>query len=90
MNEHGDVVWRACVAYVPAHDAEDVLQNTFLKYAMHEQAFSSAEHEKAWLLRVARKTSRSKAGSRRTTTTCSAFKTIRLKPKSVLNAYLKP
>mgnify|MGYP004488413485 FL=1 len=53
LNEHGDAVWRACVAYVPAHDAEDVLQNTFLKYAMHDQAFSSIEHEKAWLLRVA-------------------------------------
>lgn len=53
MNEHGDAVWRACVAYVPAHDAEDVLQNTFLKFAMHDQAFSNAEHEKAWLLRVA-------------------------------------
>ena len=53
MSEHGDAVWRACVAYVPAHDAEDVLQNTFLKYAMHDQDFSSAGHEKAWLLRVA-------------------------------------
>ena len=53
MNEHGDAVWRACVAYVPAHDAEEALQNTFLKYAMHDQAFSSASHERAWLLRVA-------------------------------------
>ena len=53
LNEHGEVVWRACVAYVPAHDAEDVLQNTFLKYAMHDQAFSSTEHENARLLRVA-------------------------------------
>lgn len=52
MSEHGDAVWRACVAYVPACDAEDALQNTFLKYAMHDQDFSSAEHEKAWLLRV--------------------------------------
>ena len=40
MSEHGNAVWRACVAYVPAHDAEDVLQNTFLKFAMHDQAFS--------------------------------------------------
>ena len=53
MSEHGDAVWRACAAYVPAYDAEDALQNTFLKYAMHDQDFSSAEHEKAWLLRVA-------------------------------------
>ena len=53
MSEHGDAVWRACAAYVPAYDAEDALQNTFLKYAMHDQDFSSAEHEKAWLLTVA-------------------------------------
>lgn len=38
----------------------------------------------------ARKTSRSKAGSKHTMTTCSASKTIRPKPKSALSAYLKP
>ena len=53
IGEHGDAVWRACVVYLAPHDAEDVLQNAFLKYAVNDQAFSSPEHEKAWLVRVA-------------------------------------
>ena len=104
MNEHGDAVWRACVAYVPAHDAEDVLQNTFLKFAMNDQAFSNAGTRPTPKLHVAineckdilkaflpaKNISLEKAASKHTTTICSASKTIRPKPKSALSAYLKP
>ncbi len=34
-------------------DADDVVQDTFLKYHMSKKDFSSPEHIKAWLLRVA-------------------------------------
>ena len=34
-------------------DADDVVQDTFLKYHMSSKQFSSTEHIKAWLLRVA-------------------------------------
>ena len=34
-------------------DADDVVQDTFLKYHMSKKEFSSSEHIKAWLLRVA-------------------------------------
>lgn len=33
-------------------DAEDVAQDTFVAYLRQGKAFSDAEHEKAWLLRV--------------------------------------
>ena len=36
-----------------ASDADDVVQDTFLKYHMSKKDFSSTEHIKAWLLRVA-------------------------------------
>lgn len=53
IDRFGDAVWRACLTYVPSHDAEDVFQNTFSKYAQHDAAFRGDEHAKAWLLRVA-------------------------------------
>lgn len=34
-------------------DAEDIVQETFLKRFRYEKTFASAESEKAWLLRVA-------------------------------------
>ncbi len=33
-------------------DAEDAVQEAFLKYIQKKPTFSSAEHEKAWLIRV--------------------------------------
>lgn len=34
-------------------DAEDALQETFLKYMLKAPLFESSEHEKAWLIKVA-------------------------------------
>ena len=34
-------------------DTEDIFQNVFLKYALCETEFTSEEHEKAWIIRVA-------------------------------------
>lgn len=34
------------------HDAEDVLQNVFIKLLYHSLDFKDDEHEKAWLIRV--------------------------------------
>ena len=53
MGEHADAVWRACLLYLPACDAEDVFQETFLKLARRDEPFRDASHERAWLLRVA-------------------------------------
>lgn len=53
MRSYGDAVWRACLVYLAPSDAEDVFQDVFLKYALHDDAFNDGCHAKAWLLRVA-------------------------------------
>ena len=53
MRSFGDAVWRACLVYLEPSDAEDVFQDAFLKYALHDAPFNDEHHAKAWLLRVA-------------------------------------
>ena len=54
VREHGDDVLRAAMMQLGNRaDAEDVVQETFLRYATSAPRFVSIEHEKAWLLRVA-------------------------------------
>lgn len=53
VERYGDTVWRACLTYVPAHDAEDVFQDVFAAYAQRDEAFREPEHVKAWFVRVA-------------------------------------
>ena len=53
MTRHGSAVLRACSVYLARHDAEDVFQETFLRYALHDAPFNDDEHAKAWLIRVA-------------------------------------
>lgn len=36
-----------------AHDAEDVVQDTFIQYLSKKQEFESEQHIRAWLIRVA-------------------------------------
>ena len=53
MTACADTVWRACLVYLPPSEAEDVFQETFLKYALHDAPFRDGEHVRAWLVRVA-------------------------------------
>lgn len=54
LRRHGDAILRLAFSYLHRLDeAEDVLQDTLLQYLQKAPPFSSAEHEKAWLLRVA-------------------------------------
>jgi RNA polymerase sigma-70 factor (ECF subfamily) len=51
---YADTVRRICFLHLKNHsDAEDVFQETFLKYVLRAAPFESGEHEKAWLIRVA-------------------------------------
>ena len=34
------------------HDAEDIMQEVFLRYIKHNPSFESTEHEKAWFIRA--------------------------------------
>ena len=48
------MLYRIClVSLGNAADAEDAVQDAFMKYIQKAPAFESSEHEKAWLIRVA-------------------------------------
>ncbi len=49
---HADTVYRVCMLFFhgSAPDAEDAAQATFLKLMKDATRFSSAEHERAWLI----------------------------------------
>lgn len=50
---YSDTVRRLCVMYLKNYaDTEDIFQTVFLKYVLSSVPFESAEHEKAWFIRV--------------------------------------
>ena len=52
--QYGPALYRFCLLQMKnAADAEDVLQEVFLKRLYRAPAFDSPEHEKRWLYRVA-------------------------------------
>ncbi len=54
INAYGNSVLRLAYSYLHSmDDAEDILQDTLIKRLSSAPVFESAEHEKAWLLRVA-------------------------------------
>ncbi|WP_204792727.1 RNA polymerase sigma factor [Olsenella profusa] len=53
MGRHADTVRRLCVVNLKSYaDTEDVFQTVFVKYAQRDEPFESAEHERAWFVRV--------------------------------------
>jgi RNA polymerase sigma-70 factor (ECF subfamily) len=51
---YADTVRRICFIHLKNHaDVDDVFQDVFLKYLLHDNPFESDAHEKAWLIRVA-------------------------------------
>ena len=54
INRYGDMLYRLCVLMLKNEsDAEDVVQETIIKYYQKSPTFENCEHEKAWLIRVA-------------------------------------
>ena len=54
MQTYGNSLFRLCLLTLGnATDAEDAVQETFLKYLRKAPEFADAEHEKAWLITVA-------------------------------------
>lgn len=54
MDKYSGMLFRICYCILcDRQDSEDALQETFLKYLTKAPEFESAEHEKAWLIRVA-------------------------------------
>ena len=54
LDLYADTVRRICFIHLKNHaDVDDVFQEVFLKYLLHDSPFESDAHEKAWLIRVA-------------------------------------
>ena len=61
---YGDMVYRlALVRTRSAADAEDVVQEVFLRCLKNKPSFESAEHQKAWLIKVTVNCSKTLLGS---------------------------
>lgn len=57
IETHSDTVLRVCTLYFHSRpEREDAFQETFIKYAQSDKAFSDDEHVKAWLITVAANT----------------------------------
>lgn len=53
LTKYSDLVRRICFIYLHnSADVDDVFQEVFLKLLQNNSRFESAEHEKAWLIRV--------------------------------------
>ena len=54
VHTYGNMLFRLCLITLGnASDAEDAVQETFIKYLQKAPKFETAEHEKAWLITVA-------------------------------------
>jgi len=52
-NRYGEMLFRVCFSMLRSReDAEDAVQDVFLKYFTDPKAFNDPEHEKAWFIRV--------------------------------------
>ncbi|MDP4094921.1 MAG: sigma-70 family RNA polymerase sigma factor [Bacillota bacterium] len=53
-DKYGNMLFRLCLVILSnKSDAEDAIQETFLKYIKKQPVFNMPEHEKAWFIRVA-------------------------------------
>lgn len=54
VTEYANMVFKIAYNYCKnKYDAEDIVQNTFLKLLQHKGSFSDDKHIKRWLIRVA-------------------------------------
>ena len=54
LEEYGNSIYRLCsVMTGNREDAQDAVQDCFLRYITKAPDFNSSDHEKAWLIRVA-------------------------------------
>lgn len=53
LQKHSAMVYRICFMYLKSREeAEDALQEIFLRYIQADKKFENDEHEKAWLCKV--------------------------------------
>ena len=62
VEKYSQMLFRICYSILcNKHDAEDALQETFLRYMTKAPLFNDSEHEKAWLIKVATNISKNMA-----------------------------
>ena len=62
VEKYSQMLFRICYSILcNKHDAEDALQETFLRYMTKAPLFKDSEHEKAWLIKVATNISKNMA-----------------------------
>ncbi len=62
VEKYSQMLFRICYGILcNKHDAEDALQETFLRYMTKAPLFKDSEHEKAWLIKVATNISKNMA-----------------------------
>ena len=55
VNSYGDILYRLCFIMLKKEsDAEDIVQETIIKYIEKQPPFKDYEHIKAWLITVAK------------------------------------
>ena len=70
INTHGNSIMRLAYSYLHnMNDAEDILQETLIKYVKTAPKFENDSHEKAWLMTVAANLSKNKIDYNRIRTT---------------------
>ncbi len=53
LRQYGDNIYHIALLHTGNNmDAQDIVQEVFLKYAQRQEPFESDEHRKAWLIRV--------------------------------------
>ena len=54
VSNYAEDIYRMAFSMVQAkEDAEDILQNVFMKLLMHQKEFNDSDHLRRWLIRVA-------------------------------------
>lgn len=69
VRTYGNMLYRLCLVMLGSEsDAEDAVQETFIRYFQKAPSFADAEHEKAWLLKVAANQCRDRLRARKRVT----------------------
>lgn len=94
VEKYSKMLFRICFSILCNRaDAEDALQETFLKYMTKAPLFRDSDHEKAWLIKVATNTSKNmcRYNARRECTDISELKEIGVEDADIssLNVVLK-
>ena len=90
VHAYSDLILRLSYTYLKStDDAQDICQTVFLKLLQKPQAFSSPEHEKAWIIRTAVNLCKDhlKSGWRRATVALDAAEAVPPKYRTVIYLY---